>query len=41
MVYCVLFVKVDAEYKAEIFSGREGEAIVNLILLHIYVYKKW
>lgn len=31
--------KVDAEYKAEVFSGREGEAVVNPILLHMYVYK--
>lgn len=32
--------KVDAEYKAEVFSRREGETVVNSILLHIYVYKK-
>lgn len=41
MVYCILFVKADADYKAEVFSGREGEAVVNPILFHIYVYKKW
>lgn len=39
MVYCILFVKVNAEYKAEVFSGGECEVIVNLTLLHIYVYK--